>query len=169
MKLVGLLFLAASFLGFTLVRLNTYNLRFSILKRLISFLEHIERELSVQPVQLQEMFSAIAGKVRTEDSAIFFRLSEALELLGDKGFQEIWEENIDFFFSSLSVDEKHEIYRIGAKLGFCPVEMQLKCISGCRKYFTEILQKEKKDYPQNRKLYLGLTAAAAGAMIIVFI
>ena len=169
MKITGLLLTAASFIFFALVRLKIFKDRIQIIQRTLQFIQSIKRELAAEPVPMPEMFYNISKKLGSGENAIFLKLSEDMEMLGEKSFYEIWKSNIPEFFPGLLEDEEYEIIKLGSSLGLYAVEIQIENITRCEIYLAEIMQKEKEAYPQIHKLYMGLSAAAAAALIIVFI
>lgn len=169
MKLAGLLLMAGSFLLFAFVRLGNYKERLEDLKKAILSTQHIKNELSVQPAIIQEMFNNIAKRCSGEERMFFENMSEEMNMLGDRSFYDIWKDNVNSYFSQLCDDERYELIKLGSNLGSCPVDMQIAYISHCQIFMEEILQKEKAQYPQIHRLYIGLSAAAAATVIIVFI
>lgn len=168
MKVVGLIFAASSFILFAAIKLRAYRDRIMTVQEVLDFLQRIKQELSSMPAPMQDMFLNIAEK-NPNGKNIFLKLAEDMNLLGEKCFYDIWKENIIAFFPQLSIDEKHEIISLGAGLGFSSTQMQIKLIENCEELLSETVREEKNAYPKIHKLYIGLSAAAAAALIIVFI
>lgn len=169
MKLTGLLLIAASFIFFALVRLKLIKDRIQIIHKALLFIQSIKRELAAEPVPMPEMFYNIAQKLGSGENAVFAKLSEDMDMLGEKSFYEIWKDNITKYFPGLLENEEFELIKLGSSLGIYAVEIQIENITRCEIYLAEIMQKEKEAYPQIHRLYMGLSAAAAAALIIVFI
>ncbi len=64
--------------------------------------------------------------------------------------------------------EAREFAALGV-LGRCDADMQLAAISACEAYLRAALERARGDYPQQRRLSLGIAAAAGALLVIVFI
>lgn len=169
MKIIALVLAAASTLSFALIYLKSFGEKLAAVQSVIEFLRGINRALSVEPAPMQEMFHSLAERSAGRECEIFRHISGDLDLLGEKSFYKIWCDNIAFFYPELLQNERNELTNIGASLGICPVDMQIKHISDCEVFFADILQSDRARYPQIKKLSIGLSSAAAAAIIIVFI
>jgi len=169
LKIIALILAAASTVGFGLTYLKSFREKLAATKSVIEFLRGINRALTVEPVPMQEMFQSMAERSSGRECEIFRHISKDLDLLGEKSFYTIWCDNIALFYPELLQNERNELNNIGASLGICPLDMQIKHISDCEVFFTEALQRDMTRYPQIKKLSIGLSSAAAAAIIIVFI
>jgi len=169
LKSVGLFLIAASIICSAMVRLKIYRQRISAMQHIIAFLRAIKRKLSVEPAPMREMFLSIEEQSCGTEKSFFGKISEDLNMLGERSFFDIWCANIEIFFPELLRSERYELNNLGSVLGSCPVDMQLAYVSSCEEYFMQILHRDKLQYPQKQKLCIGLSAAAAAAVIIVFI
>lgn len=169
MKTIGLFMIAVSFILFALIKLDTYRKRLGALQNAIMLSQCLKRELSTLPAALPDMLKNVAKGSAAKTSLMFEKISNDMNFLGEKNFQEIWQENMDSFFPELTGNELYELKKLGAYLGACPVDMQISYISFCENYFVEIHCRENSEFPQLIKLHLGLSAALSAAIIIVFI
>ena len=143
--------------------------RIETLVNLCEALELMAGELDMRITPLPELCRLLGEKARGEASAFFKMLSKSLKRLGATEFSQLWREAAESSLKALSGEEQREIERLGKVLGRYALDEQLSAIKACRAALRTGTEQARASYPGERRLGLGLPAAAGILLIITLI
>lgn len=169
MKLAGALltFLGCCMTG--VAQAHTARRRLDALAALCEALCLMKRELGTKLSSIPDMAERAAVQTRGAAKGFFTALSARMDELGRVELAQLWAECAAAELPALSGAEEREFAALGAVLGRCDADMQLAAISACEAYLRAVLEHARGDYPQQRRLSLGIAAAAGALLVIVFI
>lgn len=163
----GLIFAALAFGA--LIYLNTRRQRMELLAQLSAALDTAAGELSLRSLPLPRLFALLAGRGAGGAAAFFTALCTGMDRLGEEDFFTLWTNAAEDNLSALYPAEREEIARLGAVLGRYELERQLAAIRDCRAAIDGALSQARQEYPNRRRLALGLSGCAGVLLIIILI
>ncbi len=135
--------------------------RLNALEDVCAAFEIMGGDLQTKLSSLPELCDALKERANGAAQMFFENLSTSFTQLGEKEFSELWDESIGTSFTMLQNEELRQISALGKVLGRCEVERQLEALNSLNSYLRTGLENARNTYPQERKLGLGVGAAAA--------
>lgn len=132
-------------------------------------LELIRAELGTRLTPMPELLGLLEEQCAGEAGSFFRSVGTALPLLEERDFSSLWSMAADKALCCLSQRELDTVKKVGTVLGKYELSEQLTVIGSC---LTELKAGEERlraAYPQTRKLFFGLSAAAGGFIIILLL
>lgn len=162
------LIIAALSLG-ALSYLKQHRERMRLLEQLSAALDMAVGELSLRALPLPRLFELLSGRTQGAAAEFFSALCEGMDRLGDENFSTLWDEAATGKLPGLMPEEREELMRLGAVLGRYELERQLEALHACSAVLGDALCRTRRDYPERRRLALGMSACAGALMIILLI
>ncbi len=166
MKLLGAALILAACLGAGAVYALAKRQRMETLQGLWGALGLMEGELETRLSPLPELVRLAAAEAQGQAGAFLDSLSGRLDRLGEAEFAQLWREAAEEQLSALNPEEREEICRLGLVLGRYELEKQLAALGACRAILRTGLDEAVLRYPGEKRLGLGL-GAAAGALLVI--
>lgn len=132
-------------------------------------LELIRAELGSRLTPMPELLGLLEDQCAGEAGNFFRTVGCALPLLEEKDFSTLWSLAADEVLRCLGQRELDIIKKVGAVLGKYELSEQLNVIGSCLRELRAGEEKLREAYPQNRRLFFGLSAAAGGFIIILLL
>lgn len=168
-KLLGALLITAALVLTALVYLKQRRERIRLLEELAAALSAAAGELSLRALPLQRLFELLSTRAKGPAEEFFAVLFKRMDRLGEEDFFTLWEKTAVEKLPGLTPAEREEFSRLGAVLGRYELERQLEALSACAAAFDEAARRARQDYPDRRRLTLGLSACAGALLIIILI
>ena len=167
MKLLGAaMILTASFCA-GIIHSLTKRQRIDNLQEICSALALMEGELGARLTPMPELIRLLAGRAPGQTGAFFSVLSASMDRLGEEDFASLWQMAVRQTMRSMEEAEREELCRLGLILGQYELEKQLAAIRTCMVVLRGGLETAQNKYLTEKKLSLGLPAAAGALLIIV--
>ena len=132
-------------------------------------LELVRAELGTRLTPMPELMRLLEGQCAGEAGNFFRTVGCALPLLEEKDFSTLWSLATDEVLRCLGQKELDTIKKVGAVLGKYELSEQLNVLGSCLTELKAMEEKLREAYPQNRRLFFGLSAAAGGFIIILLL
>lgn len=162
------LIIAALVLG-ALSYLKQRRERMRLLEQLSAALNMAAGELSLRALPLPRLFELLSGRAQGAAAEFFAALCDGMDRLGEENFSTLWDKAAREKLPELMPEEREELKRLGAVLGRYELERQLEALRACAAVFDGALCRARRDYPDRRRLTLGLSACAGVLLIILLI
>ena len=169
MKILGMGAIISAFFLFSLCMTERRKAEINCLAELCAGLELIRAELGTRLTPMPELMRLLEGQCAGEAGNFFRTVGCALPLLEERDFSSLWSMAADKALCCLSQRELDTVKKVGTVLGKYELSEQLAVIGSC---LTELKAGEERlraAYPQTRKLFFGLSAAAGGFIIILLL
>lgn len=163
----ALLFLGA-FVHIGIIKSRELKRQIDHLSAAMNMLSALYNGLSAKCDALPVLFSALGERSERPEREFFCELSREMDRLDGRSFSVIWQEAVKKVFSAMPGDELDMLSELAGILGCSDIEMQLQALMQCRTAISEVLSTKKTDYPEGRKLVLGLSFSA-GAMAVILL
>lgn len=131
------------------------------LENICGALEMMGGELQTSLSSLPEVCNALKNRSEGAAKELFVNLGKSFDRLGETEFSKLWDENVKTVLKMLSSEEIRQVSALGKVLGRCEVEHQLESLDGVVLFLRTNLEAARNAYPQERKLGIGVGAAAA--------
>lgn len=168
LKYLGAILIAAACCTAGYTYISSVRKHIRALESLCAALELAAGELRTRAAPIPELCALLAKRSDGAAAKFFSRLSENLEALGEKTFSAIWSKAVEDELCCLSPDEQSELKGLGNILGRYELMQQESALAACVLKLRAGLSQARQNYPSQRKLGFGLTAAA-GALIVVIL
>lgn len=132
-------------------------------------LELIRAELGSRLTPMPELMRLLEGQCTGEAGNFFRTVGRALPLLEEKDFSSLWSLAADEVLRCLGQRELDIVKKVGTVLGKYELSEQLNVIDSCLTELKAGEEKLREAYPQSRRLFFGLSAAAGGFIIILLL
>lgn len=166
MRLWGAALILTACLGAGLLRTASVRRRMETLRGLCGALELAEGELETRLTPLPELVRLLAGRSSGQTGDFFRLLDASFGFLGAEDFAALWSRAAATALTALSSADREELVRLGQVLGRFELDRQLAALEACVRALRGELEAARVRYPGDRRLSLGL-GAAAGALLIV--
>lgn len=169
MKGMGIAAIISAFFLLALDMTGRRKAQIRCLAELCRGLELIRAELGTRLTPMPELLTLLEEQCAGEAGSFFQAVKAALPLLDQRDFASLWSLAADEFLRSLGPREMDSVKKLGAVLGKYELSEQLTANDSC---LAELKAKEnqlREGYPQSRKLFFGLSAAAGGFIIILLL
>ena len=143
--------------------------RIRALGDLAAALRLLQGELSLRGESLPRLFETIAGRCSGVGRELFEAVSRESGRLGEERFERIWRECVDGVACILRQQERERLGRVGEVLGHVELDLQLQVLEETTTALRLEMEQEEARLPEERRLYLGLGAAAAATLGIVLL
>ena len=91
--------------------------------------------------------------------AFFEEIYDSLSFLGDRSFTELWGQAADHL-KEISSADREALKHLGGSLGRYELQHQLGALRTCRNALSFSLEELKQNYPNQKKLGIGLSISA---------
>ena len=132
-------------------------------------LELIRAELGSRLTPMPELLGLLEAQCTGEAGNFFRAVGNALPLLEEKDFSSLWSLAADEVLRCLGQRELDIVKKVGAVLGKYELSEQLNVLGSCLTELKAMEEKLREAFPQNRRLFFGLSAAAGGFIIILLL
>ena len=169
MKLLGMCMILGSCIICGYIYAEKKNERIKTLESFCEMMELMQGELESRLSSLPDMVRELMNRVDGPAAVFLESLNEALHFLGEKGLGDIWVDSCAEAFGFLDEGEKKVFYSLSNVLGKYDVSRQIASLDDCIGQFGQALSREKLDYPQVRKLSLGVSLSAGVLLTIMLV
>ena len=125
----------------------------------------LESDGSPMPVLLETLSRRCTGHAR----AFVRSLSAAMDQLGERSFQELWQQALEENARLVDEDTKRMLESLGGVLGRYDPATQLEALDACRMHLRQRLDKRQSGRAQETHLILGLSFSASLLLGIILI
>ena len=168
-NILGLIMAIGGIAYLSLLHLQIHKKHISELDKACEILSDIKGELSIRPYALTDLFSTLKNLSFRQNNSFYIDIDKEMSNIGSLEFCQIWSNSAEKNFSAFSEDELYEFCRLGVVLNRADFDVQLRSIEKCENKLSSNAVQKKSDYPQIRKLTVGLAASAAVCLIILFV
>lgn len=169
LKYVGAVLIFSAFLGGAVIYLLSQRQRVQTLSGLCSALDMAAGELSARAAPLPLLFELLGQRCEGAAADFFNALCGSMDRLGEEELFSLWHGATEKNLACLSTAEREEIDRLGGVLGRYEMEAQLTALRSCEAVLRSSLEQARADYPNRRRLGIGMTAAAGALLVIVLL
>ena len=169
MKIAGIGAIISAFFLLSLTLTGNKKAEINCLAELCTGFALIRAELGTRLTPMPELLGLLEEQCAGEARGFFRAVGTALPLLEERDFSSLWSMAADKALCCLSQRELDTVKKVGTVLGKYELSEQLAVIGSC---LTELKAGEERlrvAYPQTRKLFFGLSAAAGGFIIILLL
>ena len=132
-------------------------------------LELIRAELGTRLTPMPELLGLLEEQCAGEAGGFFRAVGTALPLLEERDFSSLWSLAAEEALRCLSQRELDIVKKVGTVLGKYELSEQLNVIGSCLRELKAMEERLRVAYPQSRKLFFGISAAAGGFIIILLL
>lgn len=169
MKLIGAVLVIFACASVGLTRISYAKARIDLLASLSQALSLMKSELNFNLTPLPRLAVYMTAQSRGAVERFFSSLSAELDALGEREFSLLWAASADSELSALKKDELEEFKALGRVLGRAELSVQLSALERCMTSFEAVLADARAEYPQQRRLAIGLSAASGLMLVIMFL
>ncbi|MBR0199377.1 MAG: stage III sporulation protein AB [Oscillospiraceae bacterium] len=134
---------------------------------LATALDLLRAELSSGAVPLSlgiERACAHAGGIGKE---LLCAVYAGLRDLGEQSFDEIWDKALAGTDPRLAENSEHELQKLGSVLGRFDLETQLRALDACSSLLRRQWERQRNAYPEERRVWIGLTTGLGALLVIL--
>ena len=161
-KYAGIFMISAACASFGVISTVGMKHHIELLAALCGSLRFISAEIGTRLCPLPELISELAGRGGAAGN-FYERLAEKLDSIGEVDFSALWASSLECL-TSLSA-----MRALGDVLGRYELNEQLESIDICLDSLSRSMHGLQTQYPERRRLVLGLSAAAGILVLIVLI
>ena len=166
-KYAGIFMISAACASFGVISVKGMKRHIELLGALCGSLRYISAEIGTRLRPLPALIAELAG--RGDAAGEFYtRLAGKLDSIGEVDFSALWASSLECL-TPLSRDELSALRALGDVLGRYELQEQLESIDICIDTLSRSLRALQAQYPDGRRLALGLSAAAGILVLIVLI
>lgn len=160
-------FLSCGAMG--IMRIKSARRYIAALEALYNVLGEMKLGISTRLEAIPVLAKRLSESAEGEAKHFFTTLSLLLDTLGERGLYELWRESAEETLTSLRSAELHDFLSLGLVLGKSEADEQAEAIGHCQASIGRALDAAREEYPQQRRLSLGLATAAGMLLVIVLI
>ena len=168
MRALGALLLVAGGFSFGICALREKRSRIAALRQIEGVLALLCAELELHEAPLPEAVSNAARRADGMGRALLYELEAQFSRLGEASFAQLWTAAVSRTCVQLLPQERDELNRLGHSLGRYELSAQLLALHACRAFLEERRNGAEQAFPAERRLWLGL-GAAAGAFLAILL
>lgn len=168
MRGLGAVMAFAACCALGLMRIAAARRRIDTLAALTEALYVMRGELAARLTAMPMLVEYMAQHSRGDAQSFFDAVRDRLPQLGRRELSELWCESVMETLPALEKDELRELAAAGLVLGRCELEVQLAAIDRCAAALRAAQERAQADYPQQKRLSLGVSAAA-GLMLVTLL
>lgn len=169
MKAMGVGIILSAVFFFSLTLTGRRKAEINCLDELCRGMELIRAELGTRLTPMPELLRILSDRCRGEAGAFFSALCKAMPLLEENEFSKLWNIAADTYLKPLHPEELNTVKKVGAVLGKYELSEQLAVTDACRRELAFAAEKLRASYPESRRLFFGISAAAGGFLIILLL
>ena len=94
-------------------------------------------------------------------------MQEGLRDLGERSFDEIWDKALAGTDPWQEETVQNELRKLGSVLGRFDLETQLRALDACILLLRQQWERERNAYPEERRVWIGLTAGLSALLVIL--
>lgn len=166
-KYAGIFMISAACASFGVISAAGMKRHIELLAALCGSLRFISAEIGTRLRPLPELISELAGRGGAAGE-FYTGLAKKLDSIGEVDFSALWASSLECL-TSLSLDELSALRALGDVLGRYELQEQLESIDICLDALGRSMHGLQAQYPERRRLVLGLSAAAGILVLIVLI
>lgn len=166
-KFIGAFFIAAGSVALGITPIMSLKRHIALLEALCASLRITAAELGTRLRPLPELISELSERGGAA-GGFYADIARELDSIGEKDFSGLWSAALDKL-QFLSIDERETMNELGAVLGRYELQEQLDSIGLCLDVLSRKALELRTEYPERRRLILGLSAAAGFTTLIVLI
>ncbi len=165
MRLAGAALVTAAGVLAGLCAAGSLRERAALREELCRMLGLMEFEMGRFRTPLPALFGKLAGQLNCQAGALCRRVSEGLELLGRRPFEEIWSEALKAFPAA----ERQLLTPLGQVLGQYGAEEQLAALAACREQAERARDEARTALRERGRMAVGISAAGAAALAVLLL
>ena len=142
-------------------------MRLRCLRDLSELLTCMAAELSGKRAPLPELIDTCRLYASGDARGFLENMKKNLPLLGEASFSGLWTDSAEQTLTRLREEEYREWIQLGRQLGRVELERQMASLESCRASLSMRLAREEQLYQNDRRLCLGLPAAAGALLLIL--
>ncbi len=169
MRAAGLFCLAAAFLIAGICAVGEKRRRLRGLGELCGALELLQGELELREASLPELCRELKERGTGLGSRLFSRVEASMSMIGEASFSSLWNACVENCCGEQETAVRAELRRMGASLGRYDTGTQLRAIRSCEAALSRRREEQERAFSGERKLWLGLSAAAGALLVLVLI
>lgn len=166
-KYAGIFMISAACASFGVISAADMKRHIELLTALCGSLRYISAEIGTRLRPLPELIAELADRGGAAGE-FYTRLAEKLDSIGEVDFSALWASSLGCL-TTLNRDELSAIRALGDVLGRYELNEQLESIDICLDSLNRSLRDLQAQYPERRRLVLGLSAASGILVLIVLI
>ena len=132
-------------------------------------LELLRGELESRAPALPELCGFLRRRTAGTAQKLFSALDELLPVLGEEAFSTLWRSAVKKSCTMLEPVERAELAELGDVLGRYELQTQTERLRCCIMALRAHREEAQQNYPGQRRLCLGLSAAAGLLLAILFL
>lgn len=169
MRALGALLLVAGGFSFGICALREKRSRIAALRQIEAALELLCSELELHEAPLPEAVSNAARHAEGMGKALLHALEAQFPRLGEASFAQLWTAAVTRTCVPLLPHERDELNLLGHSLGRYELSAQLRELHACCVFLEERRNAAEQAFPGERRLLLGLSAAAGAFLAILLL
>lgn len=169
MRPAGVLLIVIAFLSYALLTLRDKHAAIRSLRDVSAALELLYGELEMHETPLPEAIARSVRYSRGDGKNLFQNLTVLLLRLGEESFADLWSKAVSQSCRQLPASALDELARLGLSLGRYELSTQLREMRGCIALLCRTREEGERSFPSERRLWLGLCAAAGCFLAILMI
>lgn len=169
MKFIGAVLILGASLSASAVWNSSRREKIQEMDRLLAALKLMDSELNARGEALPGLFERVCASSEGNASAFFAALSQKMAALGDRPFQELWEEAVSEHCCELGKEEYRSLSSLGRILGRFPISVQHRELAFCIQKLDGAIQTERLSYDKDRKLVMPLAASTGMFLLLMLI
>ena len=169
MKVLGIGAIIGAIFLLALILTGRRKAEIDCLAELCRGLELIRAELGSRLTPMPELLGLLEDQCAGEAGNFFRTVGRALPLLEERDFSSLWSLAAEEALRCLSQRELDIVKKVGTVLGKYELSEQLNVIGSCLRELKAMEERLRVAYPQSRKLFFGISAAAGGFIIILLL
>ena len=166
-KYAGMLMISAACASFGVISAAGMKRHIELLSALCGSLRYISAEIGTRLRPLPGLIAELAGRGGAAGE-FYTCLAKKLDSIGEVDFSALWASSLECL-TPLDRDELLALRALGDVLGRYELQEQLESIDICLDALGRSLRGLQAQYPERRRLVLGLSAAAGILVLIVLI
>ena len=130
-------------------------------------MELLRGELSSGAVPLSLGIERVSAHTSGFGKELLIAVQEGLRDLGERSFDEIWDKALAGTDPWLEETVQNELRKLGSVLGRFDLETQLRALDACILLLRQQWERERNAYPEERRVWIGLTAGLSALLVIL--
>ena len=168
MQFIGVAAVMLASLGIGIQSIRQRRRRLRCLRGLSDALAYLVGELSGKRSPLTDLILSVCQHTSGDVRSFFMCLSESLSKLGKKSFSDLWRTAADRYLL-LTDEERSEWIGLGEQLGRTELTRQIAMLDRCREFILLSFDKERSALQNDRRILLGIPAAAGALLSILLL
>lgn len=167
MKLPGAVLILAAACLTSALSLRERKRRLDGCLSLAAALELLRGELSSAAAPLSLGIEKACAHAAGSGKVLLLSVREGLRDLGELSFDEIWDKALSGTDPWLEETVRSELRRLGSVLGRFDLDTQLRSLDACISLLTQQWERQRKAYPEERRVLIGLSSGLSALLVIL--